>query len=288
MPRMDASSFPELRAGALRLALQPELGGCVAGLWFGELPVLRSAEPGSVSGPRASGGFPMVPYSNRLGYRRFRWLGAEYTTAANFDGSPHSLHGVGWCRPWTVASRGERHVDLTLSHAPDAHWPFAFDATQRFELDDEGLRLTMSVTNRHAQPAPAGLGWHPYFPKRQRSRLHLELTHRWASDETTQLPTRKVAQPGIDGDVAHLDLDHCFEGWSGPARLRDERLRLTLTSSLPYVVVYTPPLKDIYCVEPVSHVSNAIHMSDPAAHGLRTLQPGETFDAWVRLDVAAV
>jgi aldose 1-epimerase len=230
----------------------------------------------------------MVPYSNRLGYRRFRWLGTEYSTAPNFDGSPHSLHGVGWCRPWTVASRDERHAELSLHHQPDADWPFAFDARQRFELDDEGLRLTMSVTNRSSQPAPAGLGWHPYFPKRQRSRLHLELTHRWASDESTQLPTRKVAHAGIDGDVAHLDLDHCFEGWRGPAKLRDERLKVTLTSSLPYVVVYTPPLKDIYCVEPVSHVSNAIHMSEPAAHGLRTLQPGETFEAWIRLDVAMV
>jgi aldose 1-epimerase len=53
-------------------------------------------------------------------------------------------------------------------------------------------------------------------------------------------------------------------------------------------VVYTPPLKDIYCVEPVSHVSNAIHMAEPARHGLRTLQPGETFEAWMRIDVATV
>jgi aldose 1-epimerase len=33
-------------------------------------------------------------------------------------------------------------------------------------------------------------------------------------------------------------------------------------------------------------VSNAIHMADPAAHGLRTLQPGQALQAWMRLDVS--
>ncbi len=96
-----------------------------------------------------------------------------------------------------------------------------------------------------------------------------------------------MPQPGIDGDLSHLSFDHCFEGWHGTARLRDEKLSLRLSSSLPYLVVYTPETKPYYCVEPVSHVSNAIHMSDPAAHGLRTLAPHTTFDAWMKLEVAA-
>ena len=282
------TTCPELRAGPLRLALRPDLGGCIAGLWRDGLPVLRSVEPPDVIEPRQAGSFPLVPYSNRLGYRRLRWQGVDYTTRANFPDNPHSLHGVGWQRPWAWSSAGPDRVELRLEHAPDGDWPFAFEARQGFVLDDESLLSTLSITNRADRPAPAGLGFHPYFPKRARSRLHVELTDRWESDPTTQLPTRRVPQPGIDADVAHLDFDHCFEGWQGAARLRDERLRVTLTSSLPYLVVYTPPLKDIYCVEPVSHVSNAIHMAEPARHGLRTLQPGETFEAWMRIDVAPV
>jgi hypothetical protein len=67
----------------------------------------------------------------------------------------------------------------------------------------------------------------------------VELSDRWESD-ATGLPTRKVPQPGIDGDVAHLAFDHCFEGWRGAARIRDEKLSLKLSSSLPYLVVFTP------------------------------------------------
>ncbi len=54
---------------------------------------------------------------------------------------------------------------------------------------------------------------------------------------------------------------------------------LQLTSSLPYLVVFTPPARDYFCVEPVSHVSNAIHMADPAAHGLVALAAGDTLEA---------
>jgi aldose 1-epimerase len=283
---MTASSI-ELAAGELRLALRPDLGGCIAGLWRGPLPALRSTEPGALERSRLAGCYPLVPYSNRLGYRQFRWRGREYTTQPNFDDSPHSVHGVGWQRAWRVESSSADHAVLSLQHPGDADWPFAFEARQSFALEPGALHVTLSIANEADQPAPAGLGWHPYFPKRARSRLHAELTDRWESDPTTQLPTRRVAQPGIDGDVVHLRFDHCFEGWQGPARVRDEKLSLRLTSSLPYLVVFTPPDRDYFCVEPVSHVSNAIHMADPAAHGLRTLAPRERFEAWMHLEIGA-
>jgi len=277
----------ELRAGELRLALRPDLGGSIAGLWLGELPVLRSGDPDALQSSRLSGCYPLAPYSNRLGYRRFRWQGADYTTAPNFDDNPHSVHGVAWQKPWAVASQGGSEAELRLVHTADAHWPFPFELQQRFVLTPTALEVHLVFHNTAAAAQPVGLGWHPYFPKRPRSRLHIELSERWESD-ASGLPTRKVPQPGIDGDVAHLAFDNCFEGWRGPARIRDEKLSLRLSSSLPYLVVFTPDTKPYYCVEPVSHVSNALHMAEPAAHGLRSVAAGERFDAWMKLEVAAV
>ena len=277
----------ELRAGELRLALRPDLGGSVAGLWLGDLPVLRSSEPGELGSSRESACYPLVPYSNRLGYRRFRWAGVDHTTAPNFDDNPHSLHGVAWQKAWNVTSQGASEAELQLMHEPDAHWPFAFAVIQRFVLTPGTLEAHLVFTNTGTQPQPVGLGWHPYFPKRPRSRLHIELTDRWESD-ASGLPTRRVPQPGIDADVAHLAFDHCFEGWRGQARIRDEKMSLRLSSSMPYLVVFTPDTKPYYCVEPVSHVSNAIHMSDPASHGLRSVAPGASFDAWMKLEIAGV
>ena len=281
-----AHSF-ELHAGALRLALRPDLGGCIAGLWHRETPILRSVEPVELATAWPSGCYPLVPYSNRIGYARFRWKGHDFTTRPNFGESPHSIHGVGWMRPWERVSSSAVEVVLRYRHAADADWPFAFEATQYFNLTPQSLHVEMVVTNLAEVAQPLGLGWHPYFPKRARSRLHIELAERWDGD-ATGLPVRKVAQPGIDAGVAHLAFDNCFDGWHGAARIRDERFSLQLSSSLDRLVVYTPPAKDYFCVEPVSHVSNAIHMADPLAHGLRSPAPGESARAWMQLDIAVV
>lgn len=275
----------ELKAGELRLALRPDLGGCLAGLWCGDVPVLRSTEPDALGQVRASACFPMVPYSGRLGLRRFRWQGRDHTTAPNYEDSPHSLHGVAWQRPWQVVESGERSAVLRCVHAPDAHWPFEFDVRQRIALTEGALEMELDFHNTSAATQPVGLGWHPYFPKRPRSRVHAEVAARWETD-VQQLPTRRVAQAGVDGDVAHLAFDHSFEGWQGAARIRDEKLSLRLSSSLAYVVIYTPQEKDYFCVEPVSHVANAIHMAEPAAHGLVALAPGQRLAASMRLEVA--
>ena len=187
----------ELHAGALRLSVRPDLGGAVAGLWHRETPILRSTEPAALVESRAAAMYPLLPYSNRLGYRRFRWKGHDYTTRANVTDSPHSMHGVGWQRPWHVVSSSAIELVLGLDHPGDADWPFAFEARQYFSLTPESFSARLQLTNTAALEQPAGLGWHPYFVKRSRSRLHVELSSRWESD-ATKLPTRKVAQPGID------------------------------------------------------------------------------------------
>lgn len=280
----DAAQVVELHAGPLRLALRTDLGAALAGLWRHGEPVLQSCEPAALTLSRRSAGFVMAPYSNRLAHRRFRFQGQDYTTAHNSDGQPHSMHGIAFLRPWTVLAQDAASVELAYDHAPDAHWPFAFALRQRLQLSPDGLRLDLRLTNTDPRDQPVGLGWHPYFPKRAGSHLQIVVTDRWERDPTL-LPTHRVPQPGIDAAVAALDFDHCFDGWNGRALIRDERHVLTLTAPSSRLVVFTPPQFPFFAVEPVSHVNNAIHMADPAAHGLRTLAPGQAMDFPVTLDV---
>jgi aldose 1-epimerase len=281
---MDDSAVVQLQQGPLRLALRADCGGAIAGLWLDDLPVLRSSEARDLEDVRAAACFALVPYSNRIGQRQFDWRGRHYTLASNTD-EPHTLHGVAWLRAWQVAQRSPEHVTLAYTHPSDAHWPFAFHVEQVFELKPDSLRVTLVATNIDARETPMGLGWHPYFVRRARSRLHLELSHRWDADDT-KLPLRRVAQNGLDADVAVLDLDNCFDGWSGPARIRDERLSLRMSSSLTHAVVYTPRDRGYFCVEPVSHVNNALGSDEPLARGVLALGSGETAQAWMQLDVA--
>jgi aldose 1-epimerase len=275
----------ELRSGDLRLALRPDLGGCIAGLWLGDVAVLRDCQPAALSSARAAGSFPLVPYSNRLGYRRFDWRGRHFSTQPNFGDNPHSVHGVAWLQPWSVEEHTAAKVVLDYTHPSNPDWPFAFHVAQTFELTPGALRVTLTATNIDARQGPMGLGWHPYFPKRNRSHIQVAVAQRWDSD-AAGLPVAAVAQPAIDADVSALNFDHCFDGWRGAARIHDEALKLTLTSSLDRVVIYTPADKPYYCVEPVSHVSNAFHLAEPLAHGLVALDPGQATSAWMQIDVA--
>ncbi|MEY2890240.1 MAG: hypothetical protein RJA98_148 [Pseudomonadota bacterium] len=284
-PFSAAAPF-ELHAGDLRLAVRPDLGGSLAGLWWRDTPVMRSADPLALSSTRDAASFPLVPYSNRIAHRQFDWQGQVVTLdEASANGGLHAIHGVGVLRPWRVAALHASAAEWSLSHAGDGLWPFAFEASQRAELTAEALSLQFSIVNTGDVPQPAGLGWHPYFPLRSRSHVRANLAARWDNDDI-MLPVARVPVDGLDADVAALALDNCFEGWDGSAQIDDEHFSLRLHSSLRHLVVYTPPGRDFFCVEPVSHRNDAFHTADPAAHGLRTLQPGERFDASFTLHVS--
>lgn len=284
-PVSVASPF-ELRAGDLRLVVRPDLGGSLAGLWWRDTPVLRSADPLALDNTRDAANFPLVPYSNRIAHRQFDWQGQTVALSeAAAQGGPHAIHGVGVLRPWRVVSQSASAAAWTLSHAADGLWPFAFEATQRASLTADTLSLHLDIVNTSDVAQPAGLGWHPYFPLRSSSHLRAAVAARWDNDHI-MLPVARVPVAGLDADVATLALDNCFEGWDGRAQIDDDRFSLRLQSSLGHLVVYTPPGRDFFCVEPVSHRNDAFHAADPAAHGLRTLQPGERFEASFTLHVS--
>ena len=65
-----------LHHGAARLALRPDIGGSVEGLWLGDLEIMRSVAPGTLAGVKQSASYPFVPYSNRLAQAQLHWQGS--------------------------------------------------------------------------------------------------------------------------------------------------------------------------------------------------------------------
>ena len=118
----------------------------------------------------------------------------------------------------------------------------------------------------------------------------------WRTDAEI-LPVQHVPVPP-EWDFSHsrpvegMGLDHCFDGWDGNATVtwpsRGLRLVVAATEAFRHLVIYVPDGQRYFCVEPVSHVSDAIHGDPPAALGLRTLQPGEPFEASMMLEVTAL
>ena len=99
---------------------------------------------------------------------------------------------------------------------------------------------------------------------------------------------RRAASKWLPGPAAGLRLDHCFAGDGGSARLKDGQLDLSLTSDGRYWVVYTPADADFYCVEPVTHLNNAVQQADPLQHGLVSLDTGAELRLHIRLSGQAL
>ena len=279
-----------LASEGLLCAIEPQLGGCIAGLWLEGVPVLRSTRV-PLASARQSGSYPLVPFSNRIERATLQWRGTSHPLVSNNAPEPHAIHGVGWQRPWTVLDSDGSFAMLAYEHPADAAWPFAFDSSQTLRLRGNALELTLALTNQSPGPAPAGLGWHPFFVKRPGSRIAFEATERWEMGPD-KLPTSRRPAHGLDADCATLDVDHCFDGWTGVVQLRDELLRIRIRSNLGRLVVFTNSSRDTIAIEPVSHVNNAINLvaagADAAALGLSTLEPGETLTAQMSIEVERV
>ncbi|HSH89753.1 MAG TPA: aldose 1-epimerase [Ramlibacter sp.] len=280
-----------LQAGALVCELEPQLGGCISALWLDQVPVLRSTVAGKLASARQSGSYPLVPFSNRIAQATLQWQGTQHPLVRNNAPEPHAIHGVGWQRPWEVLEQEEHFALLSYEHPADAAWPFAFDSSQTLRLAGNALELTLSITNQSQGPAPAGLGWHPFFVKRPGSRISFEATGRWEMG-ADMLPTEQRPTQGLDADCTSLEIDHCFDGWSGVAQLRDEVLDMRISSSLKRLVVFTNAQRDSIAIEPVSHVNNALSLvqagDDPQALGVSVLQPGESITAQMTIEVRKV
>ncbi|HPW83175.1 MAG TPA: aldose 1-epimerase [Rhodoferax sp.] len=290
---MNTTPSPvSLRCDALRCEIKPELGGCIAGLWLGDIPVLRSTPAQGLHSVRQSASYPLVPFSNRVGHASLQWQGTDHPLVKNFEPEPHAIHGVGWERPWAVLEASDTFALLSYEHKADAAWPFDFDSSQAFKLNAHALEMTLSITNQSKVSAPVGLGWHPYFVKRPGSRVTFSTLGRWEMGND-KLPTHRTDSAGLDDDCAALAVDHCFDGWRGELHLRDALLHTRVSSSLTRLVVFTQPGRDSIAIEPVSHVNNAVHLmvagiATAEELGLVILKPGETFSCEMRMDVERV
>ncbi|MFN3314506.1 MAG: aldose 1-epimerase [Hyphomonas sp.] len=274
----------ELKLEGFELGLLPEAGGSVA--WFRKdgVDILRPAAAplGAAPAPLDMAAFPLIPFSGRIRNGAFIWNGRAIRLAANFPPEQHAIHGHGWQLGWEVTHIAPSAVTLQYRHE-GGDWPWPYLAEQRFVLSRGGLSLDLSLTNLGEEAMPAGIGWHPYFPRGD-ARLSARLPYRWEPDETL-VPVRRIdcehgREAGFPGAIDGLDVDHPFEMEDGIFEIiwpeRQLKLRLHTDDRLRFLILYVPPGQDFFCAEPASHVPDMVNLTAPARDtGLTRLEPGE-------------
>ncbi|TFW12327.1 aldose 1-epimerase [Brevundimonas intermedia] len=271
-----------LEAGGWRATVAPEQGGAVLSLdWQGQ-PVFRPTPDGATD-ILETACFPLVPYANRIADGRFVFEGRSVQLPTLERFAPHALHGDGWLLPWTVESETANRVEMSLDWPGDADgWPWPWRARQIVELTDQGLSISLSMTNTGDAVMPAGLGLHPYFHRYSDSRLTLVADQVWITD-AREIPERLAPSADISdwsNGLALADtpfVDHAYAGWSGEAVLDGGGRQVTLTADAParWTQIYAPVGVDFFCVEPVTHRPDAHNAPAGECSGLLRLRPDD-------------
>ncbi len=270
------------------------------------------------SGKPSGHGIPILfPYPNRIRQGRYQWDGREYeipSSLASHDPDGNAIHGFCLDRPWRVENHDESLAlgQFQLSaDAPDRRpcWPTDFVIRVRYSLRQTTLLMEVEIENPGPDPLPWGFGTHPYFrlplaPDSDPKHCIIEVPAAKAWELENCLPSgrsipvspEKDLRNGAYFDVLQFDdvltaLTPCDEVVE--SHIVDEKAGLEIIQRCPAdfreMVVYTPPGRDAFCIEPYTCLTDAINLQQQGIDaGLRVLGPGEQFTTWIEIRAGLV
>ncbi|WP_336945052.1 aldose 1-epimerase [Asaia sp. HN010] len=287
----------ELKLGEAHLGLLPALGGSVAFWRLRGRDLLVPTADSNLAAQKNTpvAGYPLVPFSNRIGNGQFRFEGVDYELARNFRAETNAIHGNGWEREWQVAQHDAERAIVYLDHDPSqgddaAQWPFAYRAVLSFVLHRNGLDVEMLLANRDSRAQPVGMGFHPFFARSEDMTLQFAASSVWENGPD-MLPTGQAPYEGMWNfaearPVGDTRLDNCFAGWGGKATLSYPSAGYEMTIEadpvFQHLVVFTAPEKPFVAVEAVSNMNNGLNHPDLLENGVHVLAPGTNISGKIR------
>jgi aldose 1-epimerase len=138
-----------------------EIGGGLRDYRVGDRPVLDGfAASEEVDGGR---GQLLVPWPNRVGDGRYPWAGGELQLEITEPGNGNAIHGLLRRVPWSLLRREPSRVVMGVRLEPRPGYPFMLEVEADYSLGPDGLVVAVTARNVGQDPAPYGIGQHPYF-----------------------------------------------------------------------------------------------------------------------------
>ncbi|WP_062462435.1 hypothetical protein [Demequina soli] len=282
-----------------RVGLAPGTGGAVT---YGQVrigndwaDVMRPTSAADLTTASETASYPLVPWSNRIRDGRLQWDGAQYALRVNWpDGT--AIHGAGWEYPWEVLENTGDRVVLEFDSRDffGVNWPWTFIARFTFALEDERFVWTYAIENVDEEPFPAGFGHHPFFLRTVagsgEGELELACTRAYALENMMPSeaagPIPEHADFTVRRPLGEAFVDDCLTGRTGEHLATIEypgalTLDITADALLSHAVLYIPPGKDFFALEPVSHANDAFTLEAHGVEGtgLFVIEPGATVEA---------
>lgn len=265
------------------------------------------------SGRPSASGIPLLfPFGGRIGGAKYTFEGREYQLEPG-DGLGNAIHGFVINRPWRVIEQqparlvGEFHASVDDPSILE-RWPADFRIRVSYEVKGAKLISDIRYDNPGSGALPCGFATHTYFrlPLSDGSNVsdtivtvpaeaYWELENMIPTGRILPAPSHQHllrGQPLKDNqfDTVFTKLLPSADG-AIHTRLLDPATGRTFTqvfdSAFTQCVVYTPGHREAICMEPYTCVPDAIRLAAEGHEtGLQLLQPGETFETTIRLEVA--
>jgi galactose mutarotase-like enzyme len=221
------------------------------------------------------GGIPILfPICGNLPNNTYTHQGKSYTL---------KQHGFARDLPWTVSEQQPQDgITLTLSSSDRtrAVYPFDFELTFTYRLQDQELVMEQRYENRSSEPMPFSTGLHPYFTVTDKTQLQFDIPGTEFTDQTTQ--TQHPFSGQFDFEQAEIDVAFRSVTRQDVSVINaGQRLTLSYDSLYGTIVFWTIKGKDYYCLEPWSAPRNALN----SGKDLIWIKPGEAIETWVKLAV---
>jgi galactose mutarotase-like enzyme len=104
----------------------------------------------------------LLPWPNRIANASYRFENRELHLPVTEPRTGCAIHGLTHTLPWRQVEMSTATVTLALELQPESGYPFRLDLRAAYSLDDDGLTVTVSATNRSEVACPYGAGAHPY------------------------------------------------------------------------------------------------------------------------------
>lgn len=272
--------------------------------------VLWSADDFESGQGRPSGsGIPLLfPFPGRLKGTQLSWENREFKIPEG-DGAGNAIHGFVMNRPWRLVEQTDSRVQGEFQASVDDpeilnHWPADFKITATYEVAGSALVASYLVENPDEVPLPCGLGTHPYFrlplggSLADECEIVVPYTYEWVFENkmATGDQTPRETAPDAAFRFGDADLDNAYGGleFQGDQCLTSihdpgsgRTLKQTFNDPFMACVLYNPPHREAFCIEPYTCVPDAFQLRRVGyPGGLRVLAPAESFEATVRIELS--
>ena len=201
----------------------------------------------------------LAPWPNRLEDGTYSYDGRQGRAEIDEPDRRNAIHGLVRWLPWTVGIGTKDSIVLRRRLEAQPAYPWDLDLEVAYtEISTQGLRVTTQATNRSSEPAPFGIGFHPYVTvgteRVDDAHLTIPAEERLVVDEQA-LPTGSERVSGTNLDftdprsIGPTRMDTAFTGLrrdaAGRTSIRLERpdgeraVEVWMDEDYRYVMVYT-------------------------------------------------